>query len=194
MILGILFLLAGGALILLVWRRLGGARSGAWVTAEGTRILVAAPPGAEVPQLSLESGGATLFGPVPAAWDPPRGMAGVPAPVTGSGAYRVSALADLSGEDALGAGDARVAGMLRGAFGGTALVLAPETGDRPILLQGLPAVADGSAGGIGIGQTRLEGLLRLLGRPEGLRVEVVRRRVVRRGWGPQQARRHRARG
>lgn len=193
MILGILFLLGGGALILFGWRQIAGARSGAWVTAEGTRILVTTAPGAEVPRLSLESRGATLFGPVPAAWDPPRGMAAVPAPVTGSAAYRVGALVDLSGEDALGTGDPRLAKMLRGAFGGTALVLAPEAGDRPVLLQGLSAVADGSAGGIGIGQTRLEGLLGLVGKPEGLRVEVVRRRLVRRGWGPQQARRHRAR-
>jgi len=190
---GLLFLLGGAALILLAWRQTAGARGGTLATAEGTRLLVTTTPGAEVPQLTLERRGAALFGPVPAAWDPPRDMAGLPAPVAGGGAYRAVAAVDLSGEDPLGTGDARVAQMLRRAFGGTALVLAPETGDRPILLHGVAAVGDGSAGGIGIGQARLDALLALLGKPEGLRVEVVRRRVVRQGWGPQQQQRQRAR-
>ena len=77
MILGLLFLLGAGALFVLAWRQLRRARAGGWAKAEGTRLLVTVLPGRETPSLVLEGGGATLFGPVAATWDPPRGMAGV---------------------------------------------------------------------------------------------------------------------
>lgn len=192
MILGLLFLLGAGALFFLAWRQLRRARAGGWTKAEGTRLLVTLLPGREAPSLMLESGGATLFGPVAAAWDPPRGMAGVPAPVVGSATYRVLAVADLGAEDALATGDARLARSLRDAFGGTAMVLAPETTDRPILLHGQPPRATGSAGGVGIEQARLDGLLAVVGDAQGLRVEIVRRRLQRGGWGTQKAVRQRA--
>ena len=178
MILGILFLAGAAALVFLAWRQLSALRSGDWVKAGDARILVTGTAGEE-PRLTLEARGAAVFGPVPATWDPPRGMTGVPPPVSRSGTYRVLGLVRLDGKDAPGAGDA--------------LVLGAEDGGRPILLQGLPAIGDGSAGGIGIGKTRLAQLLDLVGDPAGVRVEVVRRRVTRGGWGPQQERRHRGR-
>ena len=178
MILGILFLIGAAALVFLAWRQLRALRSGDWVREGDTRILVSGAAGQE-PRLVLEARGAAVFGPVPATWDPPRGMTGVPPPVSRSGTYRVLGLVRLDGKDALGAGDA--------------LVLAAEDGGRPILLQGLAATGSGSAGGIGIGKTRLTQLLAVVGDPAGLRVEVVRRRVTRGGWGPQQERRHRGR-
>jgi hypothetical protein len=120
-------------------------------------------------------------------------MTAVPAPVRGSGSYRVLAAVDLSGEDALGTGDARLARMLAGALGRSALILAPEEGDRPILLHGTTRGARGSAAGIGVEQAHLDRLIELVGDPVGLRVEIERRRVQRAGWGGAQAHRHRAR-
>jgi hypothetical protein len=193
MILGFLFVAGAVGLVLMAVRELRVARRGDWVRAEGTRLVIGPMPGQDEPRMTLQRDRRVAFGPYWATWDPPAGMTAVPAPVRGSGSYRVLAAVDLSGEDALGTGDARLARTLAGALGRSALILAPEEGDRPILLHGTTRGARGSAAGIGVEQAHLDRLIELVGDPVGLRVEIERRRVQRAGWGGAQAHRHRAR-
>lgn len=193
MILGILFVAGAVGLVLMAVRELRVARRGDWVRAEGTRLVIGPLPGQDEPRMTLQRDRSLAFGPYWATWDPPAGMTAVPAPVRGSGSYRVLAAVDLSGEDAFGTGDARLARTLAGALGRSALILAPEQGDRPILLHGTSRGARGSAAGIGVEQAHLDRLIELVGDPVGLRVEIERRRVQRAGWGGAQAQRHRAR-
>ncbi|MBB5691264.1 hypothetical protein FHS88_003417 [Roseomonas alkaliterrae] len=194
MILGFLFVAGAVGLVLMAVRELRAARRGDWVRAEGTRLVIGPLPGQDEPRMTLQRDRSVAFGPYWATWDPPAGMTAVPAPVRGSGSYRVLAAVDLSGEDAFGTGDARLARTLAGALGRSALILAPEQGDSPILLHGTTRGARGSAAGIGVEQAQLDRLIELVGDPVGLRVEIERRRVQRAGWGGAQAHRHRARG
>ena len=194
MILGFLFVAGAVGLVLMAVRELRVARRGDWVRAEGTRLVIGPLPGQDEPRMTLQRDRSVAFGPYWATWDPPAGMTAVPAPVRGSGSYRVLAAVDLSGEDAFGTGDARLARTLAGALGRSALILAPEQGDSPILLHGTTRGARGSAAGIGVEQAHLDRLIELVGDPVGLRVEIERRRVQRAGWGGAQAHRHRARG
>ncbi|MBP0466476.1 hypothetical protein J5Y09_21285 [Roseomonas sp. PWR1] len=196
MSIAILFLLCAVGLLWLAWRRLRGVRSGDWVRAEGTRLRVAAAPGTEKALVSLERGGAVVFGPVPAEWDPPapvaRLLADAPGPepvaLARPGGYRVLGTVDLAGDDPFGAGDAGLTAALHEACGHTALVLAPAGGTGlPLLLHGLPQAARGSAGGIGVEQSKLDALLQATGDPQGMLVEIERRRIRRGGWGTRQA-------
>ncbi|MEO3470434.1 hypothetical protein AAFN86_01115 [Roseomonas sp. CAU 1739] len=193
MILGILFLLGGAACLAMALRSLRAMRDPDWVRADQTCLVISPVQGQDEPRIMLRRGEGVAFGPYWATWDPPKAMAGLPAPVTGSGRYRVAALLDLGTEDPLGTGDARLAAMLRKALGARALLLQPEDGQRPVLLHGGVRGAAGSAGGIGIESAHLDALLGMLGDPAGLRVEVVRRRVQRAGWGGAQGQRQRAR-
>ncbi|MBR0678755.1 hypothetical protein GXW77_21515, partial [Roseomonas alkaliterrae] len=190
MILGFLFVAGAVGLVLMAVRELRAARRGDWVRAEGTRLVIGPLPGQDEPRMTLQRDRSVAFGPYWATWDPPAGMTAVPAPVRGSGSYRVLAAVDLSGEDAFGTGDARLARTLAGALGRSALILAPEQGDSPILLHGTTRGARGSAAGIGVEQAQLDRLIELVGDPVGLRVEIERRRVQRAGWGGAQAHRH----
>lgn len=192
MILGILLMLGAVALFVLAFRRLRAARDPAWVRAAATRLVIAPAAGASEPELALRHGETVAFGPVRASWDAPPSMSAVPAPVTGSGEYRVAAALDLSAEDAFGTGNARLAKLLREAIGPAALLLTSETAERPALLHGAPR-ARGSVVGVAIAPESLDGLTALLGDPAGLRVQVVRRRVQRAGWGTAQGQRHRGR-
>lgn len=193
MILGILFVLGAGALFAAAFLALRAARRGDWVRAPGTRLVIGPPPGQDEPRVTLQRDRGVAFGPFRANWEPPAGMTAVPAPVRGSGTYRVLAAVDLSAEDAFATGDARLARALADALGRSALVLAPEEGGRPILLHGTAQGARGSAAGIGVEQAHLDRLIEILGEPAGLRVVVERRRVQRAGWGGAQAQRHRGR-
>lgn len=188
MILGILFLLGGGALVFLALRQLRAARDPDWVRAETTRLVIGTAPGQDKARVMLHRGNGLAFGPAPAVWDPPRGMA---APLAASGEYRVAAALDLGAGD--GSGDPRLAGALKGALGPRALLLVPLAGDRPVLLHALPRGVTGSAGGIGMDQAPFDRLVGLLGDPTGLRVAVERRRVRRSGWGGARDRRQRGR-
>lgn len=194
MILGILFILGAGVLVVMAIRGLRATQRGDWVRAASTRLVIGPLPGQDDPRMALRRDRNVAFGPYWATWDPPAGMTAVPAPVRGSGTYRVLAAVDLSAEDAFGTGDARLARTLGVALGRSALVLAPEAGDRPILLHGTTRGARGSAAGVGVEQAHLDRLIAILGDPVGLQVEVERRRVQRAGWGGAQAQRHRARG
>jgi hypothetical protein len=196
MSIAILFLLCAAGLLWLAWRRLRSLRSGDWVRADGTRLRIATEPGKDKARLTLERGGAVVFGPVPAEWNPPapvaRLLADAPGPEPVSlarpGGYRVIGSVDLAGEDPLGAGDAALTLALHDACGHTALVLAPAGGaGTPLLLHGLPQKAGGSAGGIGVEQSKLDALLQATGDPQGMLVEVERRRIRRGGWGTRQA-------
>lgn len=193
MILGILLLLGGVVCLVMAQRSLRALHDPNWLRGEATSLVIGPMRGQDEPRILLRRGERVPFGPYWATWDPPAGMPGVAAPVTASGRYRVSAAVDLSGEDALSTGDTRLAGMLRSALGPQALLLLPEDGGRPVLLHGTMRGARGSAGGIGIEQAHLDELMAMLGDPAGLRVEVVRRRVQRAGWGGAQAQRHRGR-
>jgi len=194
MILGILFVLGAGVLVVMAVRALRATQRGDWVRAAGTRLVIGPLPGQDEPRMTLRRDRSVAFGPYWATWDPPAGMTAVPAPVRGSGSYRVLAAVDLSGEDVFGTGDARLARTLGGALGRSALVLAPEAGDRPILLHGTTRGARGSAAGVGVEQAHLDRLIEILGDPAGLKVDIERRRVQRAGWGGAQAQRHRTRG
>lgn len=193
MILGILFLLGGAVFLVLALRRLRAVKDPNWVRSEETRLVIEPPAGQDTPRATLWRGGGIAFGPCPAIWDPPQAMRSLPAPVPGSGSFRVAGAVDLEAEDALGTGDARLAKTLREEIGPRALVLRPEAGDRPVLLHGIKRGARGSAGGIGIEQGQLDGLIALVGDPTGLRVVVTRRRVQRSGWGGAQGQRQRGR-
>lgn len=193
MILGILFLLGGAALLVMAFLRLRAARDPDWVRSGATRLVIAPAAGQDEPRVALWRGDRVVFGPYRAAWDVPRNMGSLPAPLSGSGEYRVAGAVDLGAEDALGTGDPGLAKVLRNALGTSALVLVPVSGDRPVLLHGTARGARGSAGGIGIEQSHLDALIGRLGDPTGLRVEVVRRRVQRAGWGGAQEQRQRGR-
>ncbi|MBR0670436.1 hypothetical protein [Neoroseomonas soli] len=193
MILGILFLLGGAAFFVMALRHLRAAGDPNWVRSGTTRLVVGPVAGQDEPRVALWRGDGVAFGPCRSTWDPTPAMGGVPTPVSGSGEYRVAGAVDLSAEDALGTGDVRLAKTLRRELGSSALLLLPITGDRPVLLHGTVRGARGSAGGIGIEQGQLDALIGILGDPAGLRVEVVRRRVQRAGWGGAQDKRHRGR-
>lgn len=193
MILGILFLLGGSALVVLAFQRLRGVSDPEWVRSESTRLVIAPASGQDEPRVTLWRGDAAVFGPCWATWDLPAGMSSAIAPLSEGGEYRVAGAVDLAGEDALGTGDPRLSRTLRTALGTSALVLAPTSGRRAVLLHATARGARGSAAGIGIEQGRLDALIGLLGDPTGLRVEVVRRRVQRGGWGGAQDRRQRGR-
>lgn len=193
MIIGSLFLLGGAALILLGFRMLRALHNPGLGRTKGVRLVISTGGGQDAPQVALWRGADVVFGPCRATWDPPQSMRDVPAPTPQSGVYRVLAAVDLSAEDAFGTDDPRLAGTLREGFGTSALLLEPVSGDRPVLLHGTGRNARSSAGGVGIEQAQLDKLIRMLGDPAGLRVEVVRRRVQRAGWGGAQGQRHRAR-
>ncbi len=193
MILGILFLIGGAVFVFLALRGLRVAQDPDWVRADGTRLVIGPVAGQDEPRVTLWRHGGVAFGPHWATYDPPRGMRGLLAPVSGSGTFRVATAVDLRGTDGFGVGEARLARSLGDALGTKALLLMPENGDRPILLHGTARGARGSAGGVGIEQAHLDQLLDLLGDPAGLRVEVVRRQLTRAGWGGAQSQRHRGR-
>ena len=105
MILGVLFLLGGVASVVMAFGRLRAARDPNWVRSDATRLVIAPLPGRDEARVALWRGDRVAFGPCSASWDPPRRMSGVPAPIVGSGEYRVVAAVDLGAEDALGTGD-----------------------------------------------------------------------------------------
>lgn len=192
----ILFLLCAAGLLWLAWRQTRALTTGEWVRAAGTRLRVGTPPGREAALVSLERGGTVVHGPLPAEWDPPPSVARMmldaagsdPAVLARGGAYRVLGAVDLAGDDPLGTGDAALTAALHDAFGHTAIVLVPEGRDGPpVLLHGLPKTARGSAGGVGVEQSRLDTLLQVTGDPAGMLVEIERRRIRRGGWGTRQA-------
>lgn len=205
MILGLLLLAGGVALIVLAWRSVRGASGGDWVRAPETRLTVETDPGAEAPRLTLTGSGGSLFGPVAADWAPPRALAaalGNPeqAPrrlggTVATGAWRVAAAVDLGAPDALGSGTPALDEAIRKAVGRTAMVLVRVGGDAaPVLLHGRDGRTEGSIGGIAVEHARLATLQSRLGDPTGLKVEVVRRRIQRAGWGTERAQRRRAIG
>ena len=194
MILGFLFLIGGAVCIVLALRRLRTTQGTDWVRAEDTRLVIGPGAGQDEPRVTLWRQGGVAFGPLWATYDPPQGMRGVLAPLPGSATFRVAAAVDLRASDAFGLGEARLARTLGDALGTKALLLMPTEGShRPILLHGTARGARGSAGGIGIEQAHLDQLLDLLGDPAGLRVEVMRRRLKRAGWGGAQSQRQRGR-
>ncbi len=192
----ILFLLCAAGLIWLAVRQARALTNGEWLRASGTRLRIGTPPGREAATVSLERDGTVLHGPLPAQWDLPTAVArmllngpgGDAAMLARGGAWRVLAAVDLAGDDPLGTGDAALTAALHDAFGHTAIVLVPEGRDGlPVLLHGLPKSARGSAGGVGVEQSRLDTLLQVTGDPAGLLVEIERRRIWRGGWGTRQA-------
>lgn len=193
MILGVIFLLGGAAMIAMAVRRLRSARNPNSPGADVLHLLVAPLPGQNEPRVTLRRGDGIVLGPYRANWDPPRGMDGVPAPISGSGQFQVAAAVDLGAEDALGLGEPRLAKLLRESLGSSALILTPVNGDRPVLLHGGPRGARGSVAGIGMEQVNLDALIDAVGDPVGLRVDVQRRRVQRMGWGGAQGQRQRSR-
>jgi hypothetical protein len=202
MILGILFLVGAVALLFVAWRALRRASGGDWVRGADTRIVVKAPPGQEAPQLRLDSGGAVMFGPVAAEWAPSTalsralgnpqarpGQAGGAAP---TGAWRVVAMVDLMAPGAFDTGDAALDRRLAESLGGRAMLLESVGGGAaPILLHGVNSHADGSLGGVALQSARFGELAARIGSPEGLAVDVVRRRIQRAGWGGERAQRRR---
>jgi len=205
MILGLLFLTGGVALLVLAWRAVRIASEGDSARAEGTRLTVESESGGETPRLTLIRNGGTAFGPVAADWTPPDAAAaalGNPEATPGrlggavrTGAWRVAAAVDLGAPDALGSGAPGLDEALRKAIGRTALVL-ERVGDDgpPALLHGKGGRSEGSIGGIAIEHARLAALLARLGDPTGLKVDVLRRRIQRAGWGTERAQRRRAIG
>ena len=203
MILGTLFLLGAVVLMALAWREIRRAGSGDWVRASGTRLVVEAAAGQSAPRLRLESGGAVMFGPVAGEWAPRAALAqalGNPEATPGraggaapTGAWRVVALVDLTAPETFGTGDAALDRRLAETLGGSAMLLERVDGAAaPMLLHGIAAQADGSIGGIALTAARFGELAARLGNPEGLAVEVLRRRVQRAGWGGERGRRRRA--
>jgi hypothetical protein len=67
-----------------------------------------------------------------------------------------------------------------------------DGGAAPMLLHGVTDPADGSIGGISLNAARFGELVARIGNPEGLAVEVLRRRIQRAGWGGERAQRRRA--
>lgn len=200
MILASLFLLGAMVLLVLAWRAL---RPGAAGAVAPDRLVVEAAAGDDVPSLRLERGGAIAFGPVAARWMPHPGLAsalGNPDAAPGrlggppmTGRWRVVAMADLTAPDVIASGEPALDAPLREALGPAALVLERvEGGAPPMLLHGVFALNAGSLGGIAIETARFAELAPLLGNPEGLEVEVVRRRIQRAGWGGERAHRRRA--
>lgn len=199
MTLGILFLVGAAVLLGLAWRGLrqtaGGAGPG--------RIVAEVPAGQGAPRLRAEGDGAVLFGPVAAEWAPRRAVAqalGNPDAIPGrlggaaaTGTWRALALIDLTAPEAFGSGDAALDRRLAGSLGGSALLLAREDGGAPpMLLHGVANQVEGSIGGIALDAARFDELVAMVGRPEGVAVEVLRRRIQRAGWGGERAQRKRA--
>mgnify|MGYP001385428143 CR=1 FL=1 len=150
-----------------------------------------------------ELGGAVMFGPVAGGWAPRAALAqalGNPEATPGraggaapTGAWRVVALVDLTAPETFGTGDAALDRRLAETLGGSAMLLERVDGAAaPMLLHGIAAQADGSIGGIALTAARFGELAARLGNPEGLAVEVLRRRVQRAGWGGERGRRRRA--
>ncbi len=200
MILAALFILGSAVMLVLAWRAL---RRPMGADAPEARLVIEAAPGDDIPALRLERGGAVAFGPVEARWAPQPGLAktlGNPAGAPGrlggpvmTGTWRVVAMVDLAATDAIGSGLPMLDGRLRDAIGPAAMLLArPEGGAPPILLHGAFSLDAGSIGGIALEAARFSELAAWLGNPEGLRVEVVRRRIQRAGWGSERAHRRRA--
>ena len=203
MILAILFLLGAGVLVILAWRALRLARGGDWVRAADTRLVLETAPGDDRPGLRLESGGALRFGPIAAPWAPPAALSrtfgnaeATPGRLGGMmlpGAYRAVALVDLAGPDLLGSGAPTLDEPLRRALGSSAMLFERVDGDAPpLLLHGADGRTGGSIGGISLPVARFTELTAMLGNPVGLRLEVVRRRIQRAGWGSERAQRRRA--
>jgi hypothetical protein len=202
MILGTLFLLGAMALVFFAWRALRRASGGDWVRDAGTRIVIEAPAGQEAPRLRLESGSTVLFGPVAAEWAPRAALSqalGNPAAVPGraggaatTGAWRVVAMVDLAAPGAFDTGDAALDRRLAESLGGRAMLIESVGGGAaPMLLHGVGSHTDGSLGGLAVQARRFGELAARIGNPEGLAVEVLRRRIQRAGWGGERAQRRR---
>ncbi|MBR0651810.1 hypothetical protein GXW78_19225 [Roseomonas terrae] len=203
MILATLFLLGALVLLVLAWRALRRLNGAAAADGPGMRIVLKARPGKETPELTLESNGTVMFGPVTASWAPDPTLAraldnaeGAPGRAGGAvaaGSWRVAALVDLAAADALGSGQPALDARLRRSLGDSALLLERvDGGAPPVLLHGRSREAIGSLGGIGMQRERFVDLLARLGEPRGLAVEVLRRRIQRAGWGGERAQRRRA--
>lgn len=203
MILGTLFFLGAVALMVMAWRGLRRAGGGDWVRAPGTRLVVEAQAGQQAPRLRLESGGAVMFGPVAAEWAPRPAFSqalgnaeatpGLAGGAAQTGSWRVVAMVDLAAPDAFGTGDAALDRRLADSLGGSAMLLERVGGGAaPMLLHGIPSQADGSIGGIALTAARFGELAARIGNPEGLAVDVLRRRVQRAGWGGERSKRRRA--
>jgi hypothetical protein len=202
MILGALFLIGAATLAVFAWRGLRRAGGGDWVRGNA-RIVIEAPAGQAAPRLRLESGGAVMFGPVAAEWAPrtalsqalgnPGAMPGRAGGAAATGLWRVVALVDLAAPEAFGSGDAAVDRRLAESLGGSAMLLERvDGGAAPMLLHAIADHADGSIGGISLDAARFGELVARIGNPEGLAVEVLRRRIQRAGWGGERAQRRRA--
>jgi hypothetical protein len=147
-----------------------------------TFLRIAVPPRKDRPVLTLQRGEEVLFGPVMAQWDAGAAMAlacgnpgrdpALPGGDVPAGRYHVMAAADTSG----------AAEPIRRGLGPLALILRPENGGRDILLHGARRNGPGS-GGVAVLNRSLDALLQQLGDPRGLRVEIERRDIRRRGWG-----------
>lgn len=197
MTLAILFLVTGAGLFVLAWRQLRGAQRGDWVRSAGTRIVVAASRQDGRQELRMMSGTQAVFGPVSAHWDPTPAIQrafeadGAGAPLA-RGTYEVIGMVDLGAPDALGTGDERLAAAIQRSFGHAAMILRGPDDRMPALLHGLPQGGSGGAGGVGVARVSLDALVALTGDPQGMRVDVERRRIRRDGWGtPQTPRRRR---
>ena len=202
MIIAFLFLAGAAAMMVLAWRAMRRAGSRDWVRAADTRLVVETGPGESAPRLRLEAGGTRVFGPVAAQWAMPgevaqalgnregeAGRLGGPVP---AGQYRVAAMLDLTAADVLASGERSLDEPLAKALGERALLL--ETlggGAPPLLLHGRARESRGSLGGIALAKGPFDALLARLGDPQGLRVEVLRRRIQRAGWGTERAQRRR---
>ena len=203
MIIAFLFLAGAAALMALAWRAMRRAGSKDWVRAADTRLVVETAPNESAPRLRLESGGRRVFGPVPAEWAPPgefaqalgsregeAGRLGGPVP---AGQYRVTAVVDLAAGDVLARGERSLDEPLARALGERALLLeAPGGGAPPLLLHGQARGSRGSLGGIALAKGPFDALMARLGDPQGLQVQLLRRRIQRAGWGTERAQRRRA--
>jgi hypothetical protein len=203
MTLAVLFLLGAAGLLFLAWRSVRQANGVGGGAAAETRLVLRTAPGKDTPQLTLESGGMVVFGPVIASWAPdvtlsralgnPEARPGQAGGAVPAGSWRIAALVDLATADALGSGQDALDGRLRRALGDHALLLERADGTAaPILLHGRSREAVGSTGGIAVQREGFAALLARLGDPAGLPLEVIRRRIQRAGWGGEQAQRRRA--
>ncbi|WP_431285640.1 hypothetical protein ACQW02_12890 [Humitalea sp. 24SJ18S-53] len=201
MILATVFLLGAAILLVLARRNLRRARGGGdEVRASDTRLVLKAEPGTETPSLWLERGGVVIFGPVAAAWAPhldnaqafgnPEALPGRAGGAVVAGRYHVVAMVDLSAHDAIGSGQTALDERLRNTLGNSAMVLEPvDGGAPPILLHGVFSLGGGSPAGIALQARHFLDMTGRLGNPEGLTVEVIRRRIQRAGWGGERGRR-----
>lgn len=202
MILGTLFLLGAVGLVVLAWRTLRRVRGGNWVRDAQTRIVVEVAPGQEAPRLRLESGGRVLVGPFAAEWAPrarlsealgnPQALPGQAGGAAQTGSWRVVAMVDLAAPGAFETGDAALDRRLATSLGGKAMLLERVGGGAaPMLLHGVDDHAAGSIGGLALKAPRFAELAGRIGTPEGLTVDVIRRRIQRAGWGGERAQRRR---